>query len=107
MRPGSCRSAISIVVLMVGAAAAPTAGASAVTDACPLLTQAQLSAALAVPMDAGKYVTPGFVKTCTWTPSNGPAPGIKYFTLSLQSVEAFEGGKKLAQSAQDKGAAVA
>src|ERR1700722_2692433 len=105
MRPGSCRSAISIVVLMIGAAAVPSAGASSATDACSLLTPAQLSAALAVPMDAGKYVTPGFVKTCTWTPSNGPTPGIKYFTLTLQSVQGFEGGKSLAQTGQSKGAA--
>src|ERR1700727_8401 len=106
MRPRSCRYAISIVVLMLDAAAAPTAGASSATDACSLLTQAQLSAALAVPMDAGKYVTPGFLKTCTWEPSNGPTPGIKVFTLYLQSVEGFEGGKRLGQMGQDKGAAV-
>ena len=106
MRPRSCRYAISVVVLMVGAAAAPTAGASSATDACSLLTQAQLSAALAVPMDAGKYVTPGFLKTCTWAPSNGPTPGVKFFTLYLQSVEGFEGGKSLGQMGQGNGAAV-
>src|ERR1700689_976929 len=106
MRPRSCRSANSVVVLMVGAAAAPTAGASSATDACSLLTQAQLSAALALPMDAGKYVTPGFLKTCTWTPSNGPASAIKFFTLYLQSVEGFEGGKSLVQMGQSKGTAV-
>lgn len=106
MRASSCRYAISIFVLMIGAAAARIAGASSAIDACSLLTQAQLSAVLAVPMDAGKYVTPGFLKTCTWSPSNGPTPGIKFFTLYLQSVEGFEGGKSLVQMGQGNGAAV-
>jgi hypothetical protein len=50
-------------------------------------------------------VTPRFLKTCTWTASNGPTPGFKFFTLYLQSVEGFEGGKGLVQMGQSKGAA--
>ena len=35
-----------------------------------------------------------------------PAPAIKFFTLYLQSVEGFEGGKSLVQMGQSKGTAV-
>jgi hypothetical protein len=101
----SSPSAISVLVLMVGVAA-PCAGAAPASDACALLAQAQLSAALAVPTDAGKYVTPGFTRTCTWTPSGGSTAAIKFFTLYLQSADGFEAGKNLIQLGQGKGATV-
>jgi hypothetical protein len=106
MRSRSSLYAIRIFVLMVGVAAVSAAGAAPATDACSLLTQVQLSAALAVSMDAGKYVTPGFVRTCTWAPSSGPTAAIKYFTLYLQSADGFEAGKSLIQLGKGKGAAV-
>jgi hypothetical protein len=105
MRSRCSLYAISIFVLML-APAAPSTGAVSATDACALLTQAQLSAALAVPMDAGKYVTPGFLRTCTWTPSSGPTAAIKYFTLYLQPADGFEAGKSLIQLGSGNGAAV-
>jgi len=44
--------AINIIIAVVCAAAAPAASAAPPSDACALLTPAQLSATLAVPMDA-------------------------------------------------------
>jgi hypothetical protein len=105
MRSTSSLCAISILVLMVSAAAAPTPGAASATDAGSLFAQAQLSAALAVSMDAGQYVTPGFLRTCTWAPSSGPTAAIEYFTLYLQPADGFEAGKSM-QPGQSKGAAV-
>ena len=52
------------------AATVPAAFAQSSSDACSLLTQAQVSAAVAAQVGAGTYVTPTFKATCTWT-----APG--------------------------------
>ena len=104
MRTRSSPYAISIGVGMAAAWVAGSAGA-APTDACALLSQAQMSAALGVPMGAGTYVTPGFLKTCTWQPASGATPAIKAFTLYLQSAASFDGGKNMLQLAQTGGAA--
>jgi hypothetical protein len=70
------------------AAAVPAALAQSASDACSLLTQAQVSAAAGTLVSAGQYVTPTFKATCTWT-----APG-KIVTLMTESVSAFQSGKK-------------
>jgi hypothetical protein len=75
------------------AALAP-AGARADTDACTLLTPAQVGAAVGVPVGAGEHVTPTFVKTCTWHASGSAS--VKYVTLYLQSAAAYDGGKQMA-----------
>jgi hypothetical protein len=102
----SSRYAITISIAMVCAALPPAVSAAPPTDACALLTPAQLSGALGVPMDAGKYVTPGFLRTCTWTPGGGATPGFKFLTLYLQPADAFDAGKGMLQMGQGKGAAV-
>ena len=91
---------------MVCAALPPAASAAPPTDACALLSTAQLSAALGVPMDAGKYVTPGFLRTCKWTPGGGATPGLKFVTLYLQPADGFDAGKSMLQMGQSRGAAV-
>jgi hypothetical protein len=83
----------SAAVFVVGAAMAFSAGASPPDDACSLLTPAQVSAALGVEVGPGTYVTPTFRKTCTWSST---ASGGGTVTLNLQSLEMYEGGKKLA-----------
>jgi len=72
---------------LVLAAAAPAAVAQSSSDACSLLTQAQVSAAVGAQVGAGTYVTPTFKATCTWT-----APG-KIVTLMTESVDTFQSGK--------------
>jgi hypothetical protein len=86
------------ILLSVGATA-PVAAAD--TDACTLVTQAQLSAALSVPMDAGKHTTPTYVKTCTWVPTGGATKSLKFVTLNLESANGFEGGKSLAMATKE------
>jgi hypothetical protein len=67
--------------------AGPRVMAAPPSDACGLLTAEQVGDALGAKMGAGKYVSPGFTKTCTWT-----APGL-ILTLMLQNAEAFQAGK--------------
>jgi hypothetical protein len=95
--------AINIFIAVVCAALPPAASAAPPTDACALLSTAQLSAALGVPMDAGTYVTPGFLRTCTWTPSGGATPGLKFVTLYLQPADGFDAGKGMLQMGQSGG----
>jgi hypothetical protein len=73
------------------AASLPLA-AHAETDACTLLTAAQVSAAVGTTVREGTHVTPTFVKTCTWTPSGKTKLGS--VTLNLQTAATYDGGKQ-------------
>ena len=66
--------------------------ARAETDACTLLTSAQVGAAAGVAVGTGSHVTPTFVKTCTWTPSAKSA--ISAITLNMQTAATYDGGKQ-------------
>jgi hypothetical protein len=63
-------------------------------DACSLLTQAQVTAAVSVPVGAGQYVGT-YKKTCTWYTTDNAKPEVKYVTLLMQNLDAFQGGKQL------------
>lgn len=97
--------AVSAALFSLCAAAMPSA-ARADTDACKLLTAAQVGAAVGVPVGAGTHVTPTYVKTCTWTPSGNSS--VKAVTLFLQTAAAYDGGKRMAEqmAAAGKGGAV-
>jgi hypothetical protein len=71
--------------------------AHADTDACTLLTPAQVGAAAGVAVGNGTHVTPTFVKTCTWTPSAKST--ISAITLNLQNAAFYDGGKRQASMA--------
>ena len=90
-------TAVSAFVLFL--AVAPIASAST-DDACSVVTQAQVSGALGVPMSPGAYVTPTFKRTCTWKPTS--AGKIKAVTLFLQPADAFEKAKAIAVSPSAK-----
>ena len=91
-------SLLALVVFSLLAAVAPPASA-APTDACALVTQAQVSAALGVPVAAGTYVTPSYTKTCTFTPSSGATADVKALTISLQDASGYQTGKQLMAAA--------
>jgi len=92
---GAFRIAMSYTVLLwVVAALVPTT-ALADTDACTILTPAQVGAAIGAPVALGTHVTPSFVRTCTWTPSG--KSHVKAVTLYLQTAAAYDGGKQMAQ----------
>ena len=89
---------------LLSCAAALSSTARADTDACTVLTQAQVGAATGVPVSAGKHVTPTFVKTCTWTASG--SSDVKFVTLYLQTAAAYDGGKQMAREMAAAGATV-
>src|SRR3954468_21430479 len=71
--------------------------AYAETDACTLLTPAQVAPAVGGAVSDGTHVTPTFVKTCTWTPSGKSKLGS--VTLNLQTAAFYDGGKRQAPTA--------
>lgn len=83
---------VGALLIILAATALPVAAAT--EDACSLLTSAQISDAVGVPMSTGKYVTPEYKKTCTWTPS-GDAKGIRAVTLYLETAQDYDAGKKM------------
>jgi hypothetical protein len=87
-------------------ATAMSSAAQADTDACTLLTPAQVGAAVGVSVADGKHVTPTYVKTCTWTASGSSK--VKFVTLFLQTAAAYDGGKQMASqmASVGKGAAM-
>ena len=66
--------------------------AHADTDACTLLTPAQVAAVVGGAVSDGTHVTPTFVKTCTWTPSGKSK--VVSVTLNLQTAASYDGGKR-------------
>jgi hypothetical protein len=85
------RSTAGVIgMLTVLAVAAPRLASGAPADACSLLTQAQVAAALGVTVGAGQ----GAGKLCQW---QGPAakPGMRQMAVvSIQDAKAFDFAKK-------------
>jgi hypothetical protein len=81
-----------------------SSSANADTDACSLLTSAQVGAAAGFPVGNGTHVTPTFLKTCTWTGTNASGP--QFVTLNLQTGAFFDGAKKQAGMAAAAGASM-
>ena len=93
------------VASVLSLATATASIARAETDACTLLTPAQVGAAAGVAVGSGNHVTPTFVKTCTWTPSAKSA--ISAITLNLQTAASYDAGKQqlaMAMAATSSGA---
>ena len=80
---GPTRAALASVLAV---ALVPAAAHAAASDACALLTPAQVGAALGAPVGAGEPVTPTDHKVCTWRATGGGA----YVTLMLQPAEKFD-----------------
>jgi hypothetical protein len=87
-------TALCTAPMMLCAATMPST-ARAETDACTVLTAAQVGDAVGTPVAAGEHVTPTFVKTCTWKPSGASA--VKAVTLNLQTAAFYDSGKKMAR----------
>ena len=90
------RHAVLVFASLMFVAAAPAANAIS-DDACQLLTQQQVSAAVGVAVGAGSHVTPTYLKTCTWTAS-GSGEDVRDVTISFQSAPAFQGTKAMTES---------
>jgi hypothetical protein len=81
-------------VILFGTAAAPAVNAAPADDACSLLTQAQVGAALGIAVGAGSYQSPSFKKTCTWNATGNAQKGAKYVALMVEGADAFLAGKR-------------
>ena len=64
------------------------------TDACTLVTAAQVSAAVHVAVGEGTHIMATFVKTCTWTPTDSST--LKAVTVNVQTAAYYDGAKKVA-----------
>jgi hypothetical protein len=83
--------AVIAAIFIAGAATAP-ANPAPPDDACSLLTQAQVSAAVSVSVGAGAYQGT-YKKTCTWNAVSPATKSAKYVTLMLEGVDAYQAGK--------------
>jgi hypothetical protein len=81
---------IQSLIAALATALAPAARA-APSDACALLTPAQVGAALGAPVEAGKPITPTDHKVCTWA---GGKAG--FVTLMLQTAQSFDAARRQA-----------
>jgi len=79
-------------VLIVGAAVVPSANAAS-DDACSLLTQAQVSAAVSISVGAGVVCDSNVQEDLHWNATNVVAQAAKFVTLMLQGLDAFQAGK--------------
>jgi len=95
MRP--LRFRIALLKIPAVCAALASFPAYADTDACTLLTPAQVGVAVGTPVGAGEHVMPSFVKTCTWKPTSGS--DIRAVTVNLQTSAFYDGAKRQATSA--------
>jgi hypothetical protein len=81
-----------IAAIFIAGAATPPANAAPPDDACSLLTQAQVSVAVSVSVDAGAYQGT-YKKTCTWNAVSPATKSAKYVTLLLEGLDAYQAGK--------------
>lgn len=68
---------------------------AAPTEACSVLTAAQVSSALGTDVAEGTYIMPTFKKTCTWNIQTGGS-----VTLQIQALSFFNAGKGTLSSAE-------
>jgi hypothetical protein len=92
----ACRRGALLSASAIYAASVPLT-AYADRDACSLLTPAQVSAVIGVPVHAGTHVTPDFVRTCTWTPTG--SSDIRAVTVNEQTSAFYDGAKQKASGA--------
>jgi hypothetical protein len=75
-------------LLLAAMGAAPPAG-NAPSDACSLLTQAEVSAALGVPSGPAQHLAPKGTTLCGWGEAGKAAPADKRVVASIETTKAF------------------
>lgn len=95
MRLKTSLGAAMAAMFVALAATEASAAATPPNDACLMVTQAQVSAAIGLSMGAGSHVTPTFLRTCTWVPAGSSGKGVGALTLYLQSADQYEAGKQM------------
>ena len=87
-----------VLAILIFAAAAPSVTAAPPTDACPLLTPAEISAVVGVTVGAGTHITPTYLKSCTWAPSGGATKDFATLLLALESAASYQSAKAMLQA---------
>jgi hypothetical protein len=95
--------AIIAAIFIFAGAAAPSAPAAPPTDACPLLTPAEISAVVGVSVGAGAHMTPTYVKSCTWSPSGGATKDFTTLVLALEPAASYQSAKAMLQAVASQG----
>ncbi len=80
-----------IFILVVGIS--QFMGDAVAGDACSLLTQAQVSTVLGVPVGAGKLISMNNPRMCGWSVPGGPTLTDKKVVLTISTMTAFTRGK--------------
>lgn len=92
-------SYISVVccLLFFASATVPTANAAPPSNACSLLTKAQITAVVGVTMADGSHPA-GFSKMCVWSSASGKAQGSASVTLNIESAASYQAAKSMLQA---------
>lgn len=86
-------AALFVASIFPGTPSTFAVGAVQSGDACALLTQAQVSAALGVSVEPGKPIVAGNSRVCGWAPPGGPKIDGKKLTATVMTTRAFDLGK--------------
>ena len=95
--------AIIAAIFIIVAAAAPSAVAAPPSDACPLLTPAEISAVVGVSVGAGAHMTPTYLKSCTWSPPGGATKDFTTLVLALEPAASYQSAKAMLQAVASQG----
>lgn len=88
------RGRLAVAALVVGVwTLGPRAAEAAVPDACALLTQAQVSAALGVEVDPGRRPVVSDPRMCNWREQGKPEGPARNVLVTLTGAKNFKAGK--------------
>ena len=90
--------AIIAAIFIVAAVTAPSAAATPPSDACPLLTPAEISGVVGVSVGAGTHITPTYLKSCQWAPPGGATVQFGSVLLALESAASWQSAKAMLQA---------
>jgi hypothetical protein len=96
-------ASLGFLALGLGLGASETLKAEALPDACGMLTQAQVSAALGIPVDAGVRPIAADPRVCNWRESNKPNGPGRNVMLTFISAKQFDNLKQLPLSTAASG----
>ena len=99
MRSKTSLAAALVVLFIVRVVTTPYASAAPPDDACSLLTQAQVSAALGFAVAPGAHVNPSNLKACMWSPPGALTMGKNLF-VSLKTADEYKSSKTLMERTQ-------
>jgi hypothetical protein len=91
------------LVALAAAVISPPVRANDAVDACTLLTESQVSAALGIPVDAGVRPNSNEPRMCNWRESHKPTGPGRNVLLTMISANEFDDLKKQPMSAPTSG----